>query len=58
MRRVIEEDLYVRAPRVPRDDRYPPLTAFGMTLLLNLLGWTGVYELVRLVRWTWGLVHP
>ena len=38
-------------PRIPRNDRLPPLTAFGMTLLVSLLCWVAIYEAVRLVQW-------
>lgn len=41
--------------RVPRD-RLPPLTAFGMTLLLTILCWGALYEFVRLGMWLWKLL--
>lgn len=38
--------------RIPRDPgRLPPLTAFGMSLLLCLLCWVGLWELYRGVVW-------
>lgn len=47
-------DVALRAVR--ERDRLPPLTAFGMTLVLCLLLWVGIYELVCLGMREWGLV--
>jgi len=42
-------NVILRIPR--RQAPLPPLTAFGMTLFLALLGWAGIWELIRGVTW-------
>jgi hypothetical protein len=41
----------ISIPRRAPGARLPPLTAFGMSLFLCLICWTGVYWLARLVIW-------
>lgn len=48
-------ELAIRAIR--EDDRLPPLTAFGMTLLLNLLCWVAIYGIARGAVWLWMLAQ-
>ncbi len=45
------------SPRVPRNDRLSPGESLGLSLLLSLLGWAGIYELAQLGCWLWKLVR-
>lgn len=44
-------ELSTAPTEIAETDRLPPLTAFGMTLLLCAISWGAVIEAVRFVRW-------
>lgn len=47
----IAAELSAAPTEIDETDRLPPLTAFGMTLLLCAISWGAVIEIVRFVRW-------
>lgn len=49
-------DLSAAPTEIAETDRLPPLTAFGLTLLLCAISWGAVVEIVRLVRWVYTML--